>query len=97
MLDERYKNAIYLVNIEGLFIYDVIQNVNFYLNEREGGEYKFFEDEKYEYYYPTQKTQVVQVYFKNGDIITAEETLKQGKISMDLLDKYEIEYFKKEK
>ena len=47
MLDERYKNAIYLVNIEGLFIYDVIQNVNFYLNEREGGEYKFFEDEKY--------------------------------------------------
>ena len=47
LLDERYKNAIYLVNIEGLFIYDVIQNVNFYLNEREGGEYKFFEDEKY--------------------------------------------------
>lgn len=166
-------------NLKGLYIYDVIQNVNFYLNERgcnlsskatmvteymgigqdtkycyfqdtfiifmkeansdkpyfalkvdnndilekieetdepkifdsttladrekyyskylQGGEYKFFEDEKYEYYYPTQKTQVVQVYFKNGDIMTVEEALKQGKISMDLLDKYEIEYFKKEK
>ena len=29
--------------------------------------------------------------------MTAEEALKQEKISMDLLDKYEIEYFKKEK
>lgn len=61
------------------------------------GEYKFFEDEKYEYYYPTQKTKVVQVWFKNGDIMTAEEALKQGKITMDLLDKYEIEYIKREK
>jgi len=69
----------------------------YYSKYLQGGKYKFFEDEKYEYYYPTQKTQVVQVYFKNGDIMTAEEALKQGKISMDLLDKYEIEYFKKEK
>ena len=69
----------------------------YYSKYLQGGEYKFFEDEKYEYYYPTQKTQVVQVYFKNGDIMTAEEALKQEKISMDLLDKYEIEYFKKEK
>lgn len=69
----------------------------YYSKYLQGGEYKFFEEEKYEYYYPTQKTQVVQVYFKNGDIMTAEEALKQGKISMDLLDKYEIEYFKKEK
>ncbi len=69
----------------------------YYSKYLQGGEYNFFEDEKYEYYYPTQKTQVVQVYFKNGDIMTAEEALKQGKISMDLLDKYEIEYFKKEK
>lgn len=60
------------------------------------GEYKFYEDENYEYYYPTQKTKVVQVYFKNGDIMTAEEALKQGKITMELLDKYEIEYIKKE-
>lgn len=61
------------------------------------GEYKFYEDENYEYYYPTQKTKAVQVYFKNGDIMTAEEALKHGKITMALLDKYEIEYIKKEK
>lgn len=61
------------------------------------GEYKFFEDDKYEYYYPTQKTKLVNVWFKNGENMTAEEALKQGKISMELLDKYEVEYIKKEK
>lgn len=61
------------------------------------GEYKFYEDENYEYYYPTQKTKFVKVYFKNGDMMTAEEALKQGKITIDLLDKYEFEYIKKEK
>lgn len=75
----------------------LVDREKYYSKYLQGGEYKFFEDEKYEYYYPTPKTQVVQVYFKNGDIMTAEEALKQGKISMDLLDKYEIEYFKKEK
>jgi len=61
------------------------------------GEYKFFEDDKYEYYYPTQKTKLVNVWFKNGDNMTVEEALKQGKIGIDLLDKYEVEYIKKEK
>ena len=69
----------------------------YYSKYLQGGEYKFFEDEKYEYYYPSQKTKVVMVYFPNGVAMTAEEALNQGKISMDLLDKYEIEYFKKEK
>lgn len=69
----------------------------YYSQYLQGGEYKFFEDEKYEYYYPSQKTKVVMVYFPNGVTMTVEEALKQGKISMDLLDKYEIEYFKKEK
>ncbi len=61
------------------------------------GEYKFFEDENYEYYYPKQKTKIVQVWFKNGDIMTAEDALKQGKITMELLDKYGVEYIKREK
>ena len=61
------------------------------------GEYKFFEDDKYEYYYSTQKTKLVNVWFKNGDNMTVEEALKQGKIGIDLLDKYEVEYIKKEK
>lgn len=69
----------------------------YYSKYLQGGEYKFFEDEKYEYYYPSQKTKIVMVYFPNGVAMTAEEALKQGKISIDLLDKYEIEYFKKEK
>ena len=62
-----------------------------------GEEYKFYEDENYEYYYPTNKTEVVTVYFKDGDYMTVEQALKEGKITMDLLDKYGIEYIKKEK
>lgn len=65
------------------------------------GEYKFFEDEKYEYYYPSQKTKYVNVTIKedNGELLnmTAEEALKQGKIKIDLLDEYGVEYIKKEK
>ena len=69
----------------------------YYSKYLQGGEYKFFEDEQYEYYYPSQKTKVVMVYFPNGVTMTAEDALKQGKITMDLLDKYEIEYSKREK
>lgn len=63
------------------------------------GEYKFFEDDKYEYYYPTQKTKYVHVYFTDGGYMdmTAEEALKEGKITLELLDKYGVEYIKKEK
>ena len=63
----------------------------------DGIEYKFYEDENYEYYYPSQKTEVVTVYFENGTFMTAEEALKQGKITIELLDKYEVEYIKKNK
>ena len=65
--------------------------------EVESGEYKFFEDDKYEYYYPTQKTKYVKVWFKDGDSMNVEDALKRGKIGIDLLDKYEVEYLKKEK
>lgn len=63
------------------------------------GEYKFFEDDEYEYYYPTQKTKYVHVYFMDDGYMdmTAEEALKQGKITIELLDKYGVEYIKKEK
>ena len=63
----------------------------------EDGEYKFFEDENYEYYYTTKKTQYVKVYFKNGDSDIVEWALKNGQITIDLLDKYGVEYIKKEK
>lgn len=63
----------------------------------EEGEYKFYEDENYEYYYTSKKTPYVRVYFKNGDYDSVEFALKKGKITMDLLDKYEIDYIKKSK
>ena len=69
----------------------------YYKKYLDGIEYKFYEDEKYEYYYPSQKTKVVKVYFKNGEIMTVEDALKQGKITMDLLDEYEVKYIRKEK
>ena len=61
------------------------------------GEYKFFEDEKYEYYYESKKTKYVVVFFNNGDMITVEDALKNGKITISLLDDYGVEYIKTEK
>ena len=63
----------------------------------EEGEYKFYEDENYEYYYTKKKTPYVRVYFKNGDYDIVEYALKDGKITIDLLDKYEVDYIKKSK
>lgn len=58
------------------------------------GKYKFYEDENYEYYYSDQRTKYVQVYYSNGEMETVEEALKNERISIDLLDKYGIEYLK---
>ena len=60
-------------------------------------EYKFFEDENYEYYYPSNKSIYVLVYFIDGKFDTVESALKVGKITIDMLDKYGIEYIRKEK
>ena len=60
-------------------------------------EYKFFEDENYEYYYPSNKSIYVLVYFIDGKFDTVESALKDGKITIDMLDKYGIEYIRKEK
>ena len=72
-------------------------NPDMYKEFLDGGEYKFYEDENYEYYYTSHKSPVVTVWFKDGEHDTVENALKDGKISMDLLDKYEVEYIKKEK
>ena len=60
-------------------------------------EYMFYEDEKYEYYHPVHKNIYVIAYFKDGSYDTVENALKDEKITIDLLDKYEIEYIRKEK
>ncbi len=61
------------------------------------GETQFFEDKNYKYYFPTKKSFYVYVYFPNGNKNLVEWALKNGTITIDLLDKYEIEYIKKEK
>lgn len=66
-------------------------------DEIETGEYKFYEDDDYEYYYPDKRTNKVKVFYKNGDIEIVEEALKKGKITIGLLDEYEIRYIKKQK
>ena len=60
-------------------------------------EVKFFEDENYEYYFPVDKRLYVMVYYPDGMIDTVGNALKEGKITIDLLDEYEIDYIKKEK
>lgn len=60
-------------------------------------EYEFYEDENYKYYYPSKKTEVVKVFFKNGEFMTVEQALKENRITLELLDKYGVEYIKKSK
>ena len=79
-----------------LIDYTMIED-DYYEKYLDGIEYKFYEDENYEYYYPHQKTKVVKVYFKGGNWMTVEDALKENKITLDLLDKYEVEYIKKNK
>ena len=74
-----------------------VVNPEMYKEFLDGGEYKFYEDENYEYYYTSHKSPVVTVWFKDGEHDTVENALKDGKITMDLLDKYGVEYIKKEK
>ena len=74
-----------------------VVNHEMYKEFLDGGEYKFYEDENYEYYYTSHKSPVVTVWFKDGEHDTVENALKDGKITMDLLDKYGVEYIKKEK
>ena len=80
-----------------LIDYTAIDRDGRYEKYMDGIEYKFFEDEDYEYYYPSQKTEVVKVFFKSGEFITVEQALKEGKITLELLDKYEVDYIKKSK
>ena len=61
------------------------------------GEYKFYEDEVNEYYYPNQKNEYVKVYYANGRVETVEDALKNKRLSLELLDEYEVDYVKKEK
>lgn len=69
----------------------------FDVSEIKSGEYKFYEDENYEYYYPTQKTDFVRIclypYREIG--MTAEEALEKNLITIETFDRYGIKYIKK--
>jgi len=72
-----------------------IENIIFH-SER-GGESealeRFYSDDKYDYYFPTIRNYVVIVYFKDGTEQTVKEALAEGKITINDLDLYEIEYY----
>ncbi len=57
----------------------------------------FFEDENYKYYFPENKSHCLYVYFPDGSYNMVESALRHGTITIDLLDKYEVEYIKKKK
>lgn len=82
-------------NLPKIVDFTVVENKT--ANNIEEGEYKFYEDENYEYYYASKKTRYVMAFFKNGETITVEEALKNGKITINLLDDYGVKYIKKEK
>lgn len=78
-------------------LYDLTLMDDFDSSKIQNSEYKFYEDENYEYYYPTQKSEFVLVDIPTEELMTVEKALKNNFITLDLLDKYEIEYIKKRK
>lgn len=100
---EKIDEEVYL----GPAIYDYVyenkirehEHSDFDTSKIQAGEYKFYEDEEYEYYYPDQRTDYVMVSLPpyGGLDMTAEKALKEGKITMDTFDRYGIEYIKKKK
>ena len=60
-------------------------------------ETKFFEDDQYEYYFESKKLPYVYVQYENGYMQQVNLALKEGKINIELLDKFNIKYIKKSK
>lgn len=58
---------------------------------------KFYEDEKNEYYFSAIKSQYVVVTYQNGDMEKVIYALKEGRIQITDLDKFNIDYYTKAK
>lgn len=56
---------------------------------------KFYADAEYNYFYSCIKSEYVIVKYSDGSKKTVEEALKIGDITIEDLDKFEIEYYKK--
>ncbi len=95
-IEEEYKGPIILDYSESEL---KPENLVLDTSTIEPKEYKFYEDEKYEYYYPSAKTNFVFVsLYPYGMLdMTAEAALKEGVVTIDTFDRCGIEYIKKEK
>ncbi len=58
---------------------------------------QFYSDEEYNYFYPSIKSEYVVVKYSDGTEETVENALKNGKISISDLDRFEINYIKEKK
>ena len=58
---------------------------------------KFYEDDENEYYYGSIKSEYVIVKYTDGSTETVSSALKNGKITLSDLDKYNISYIKQPK
>ena len=58
---------------------------------------RFYEDEKYEYFYNCIKSKYVIVKYEGGYKETVKDALKYGTIKISDLDKYNIDYIRYEK
>lgn len=58
---------------------------------------KFYEDDKYVYYWNCIKNNYMLVRYDDGDEETISEALKQKHIDINILDKFNINYIKEEK
>ena len=57
----------------------------------------FYADEKYNYSFPSIKSDYVIVKFDNGSEMTVKNALEQGLITVSSLDDWNIKYYKKER
>ena len=58
---------------------------------------RFYEDDTYEYFYSCVKSTYVVVKYSDGTEQEVREALKDGKITIKDLDKYNISYYKQER
>jgi len=58
---------------------------------------RFYEDDKYAYSYSCMKSEYIVVQYNDGSEETVSEALKNGKIKIEDLDRFDIKYYKSEK
>jgi len=58
---------------------------------------RFYEDDKYAYSFSCMKSDYVVVVYEDKTEVTVKEALKEGKIKIEDLDKFDIKYYKSEK